>query len=1112
MEKGMQKFLKRAALVVMAMSLCAVASAQYVTLQGTLQGSNGTPLPNAILNFTPTQNFYVPGTNTTQPVDNIYGSSAPTGACVISGQMFTVTGTTQIYQCIFGVWVQITGAGGGVTWPASGDLIISNGTSVPAGLAPVNGDCVLGAGGVWTAGTCPGIASIQSQTGPGITLQSAGATVTITTPSSNVINLEASGGGGSGVQFNPSTTIYASGGSSTNEDDNRVTSSAIPLGAWSCNGTTCTFNTTGTNPLTTSDWVDVSATTGWFAIPSGFNLQDTGVGTFKVTAATSSSFTFAYTANTGSGTGGNAYSASYWVPYWTSRMPFINGHGNVWWRFGTCQEDSNSATFNTRYGSLSGTPKIFIFQGCQNDLVAGASAATVEGYLQAIWHNAHAAGFTVYQSTMLPTHLGIGTPSNYYINSMTVSNWMYSQICNYFSTSGQCIDHLIDLGNMQANMATLGTIVGNSPTGGYYVAERINRAIGMQNSGDVTGPPPFFYPNGDGSLGGLPAGMNFWMGPDNPNQWYFLARNQSVIMYLNGENHYATLYSQDGKTNPPRIEADGTVAQYDFFNLTTPSLVSSNTNYRAASSCWYHIAGETWQFCSIFQGSSSTDFYALGAIGVPPNSTSGWPTTGLQLWADGGVTIPSVGTSPSTSPVCPNGTAGRLTTTGCSGGGGGGLNGTVTYTTSTTASTSDANKLVIMNCSSACAYTLPATQPSTTWAAGVTTQGTTVATIALGGGDTWNGGASVPVLNSYRILWVFANTGTATDYRGDAPLSAGSNISLNPSANALQIASSAGATAPTITVANAGTTGTTVNTLAKLTGAPSTAVITATTDTGGAVGVVTGGAGTTGSATIQIAGIVSCVFSGGTTAGDYVGISAATAGNCLDAGASYPSSGQVLGRVLSTNAVAGTYSIDLFPSEIKGVSGGGGGGNYVNIGGSVTWTPTGGTGSFGSGAFSTTSTGVTSINISGIPGTYLDLQLKCSKTSSTVVTGQIRAQFNGDTSAHYAIQGYYSTAGTASPVLYQKTNDSSAVIALSGSGADGSFVLDLPGYNLAQNQNGTSVSTGMGSLGTNSNNVQVTVGFYWVPTSAAAVTSMKLIWDSTETFANGFTCRLYGTN
>jgi hypothetical protein len=113
----------------------------------------------------------------------------------------------------------------------------------------------------------------------------------------------------------------------------------------------------------------------------------------------------------------------------------------------------------------------------------------------------------------------------------------------------------------------------------------------------------------------------------------------------------------------------------------------------------------------------------------------------------------------------------------------------------------------------------------------------------------------------------------------------------------------------TITVANEETTGTLANGLAKLTGAPSTAIKMATSDTAGAIGVVTGGAGATSSATIQLAGSVSCVFENATTAGNYVIPGTGTAGNCRDGGATYPTSGQVIGRVLSTNGGAGTYTI-----------------------------------------------------------------------------------------------------------------------------------------------------------------------------------------------------------
>src|SRR5207248_2891120 len=91
------------------------------------------------------------------------------------------------------------------------------------------------------------------------------------------------------------------------------------------------------------------------------------------------------------------------------------------------------------------------------------------------------------------------------------------------------------------------------------------------------------------------------------------------------------------------------------------------------------------------------------------------------------------------------------------------------------------------------------------------------------------------------------------------------------------------ASAVSLEVTNDTTTGTTVNKLAKLTGAPSTAIITATTDTAGAFGIVVGGAGTSGSAQIARIGTASCVFDGATTAGDYAVISSTTAGDCHDA-------------------------------------------------------------------------------------------------------------------------------------------------------------------------------------------------------------------------------------
>jgi hypothetical protein len=202
---------------------------------------------------------------------------------------------------------------------------------------------------------------------------------------------------------------------------------------------------------------------------------------------------------------------------------------------------------------------------------------------------------------------------------------------------------------------------------------------------------------------------------------------------------------------------------------------------------------------------------------------------------------------------------------------------------------------------------------------------------------TWRDGGSSQTLT---CTISGASTKTCTDNADSFNVAQGDEIDIeavttgSPSAVTVVIGSQFGTLSnlnPTFTISNASSTGTTQNTLTKLTGAPSTAVITATTDTGGAIGITTAGAGTTGTATITTAGEVSCVFDGATTAGDYVQISSTTAGNCHDTGAAtYPTSGQVIGRVLSTNGSGGTYTLDLFPSEIKGGSGGGGGGVSVN--------------------------------------------------------------------------------------------------------------------------------------------------------------------------------------
>jgi len=90
---------------------------------------------------------------------------------------------------------------------------------------------------------------------------------------------------------------------------------------------------------------------------------------------------------------------------------------------------------------------------------------------------------------------------------------------------------------------------------------------------------------------------------------------------------------------------------------------------------------------------------------------------------------------------------------------------------------------------------------------------------------------------------------------------------------------------------------------------------TATSDVHDAIGVVVAGAGTTGAATIALFGQANCNFDGSVTGGDYVQISSTVAGDCHDAGAGFPTTGQVLGRVITSGTGPGLFQMFLFPAR-----------------------------------------------------------------------------------------------------------------------------------------------------------------------------------------------------
>lgn len=111
-------------------------------------------------------------------------ASASTGAVTLSlpttitqNEAFSGTlnasGTFEIGGTTVSLPISVANGGTGQSSLTASDLLLGNGTSAVAFLAPVNGDCVVGSGGAWTAGSCTG----SSPAGVGVAGGESAATV-----------------------------------------------------------------------------------------------------------------------------------------------------------------------------------------------------------------------------------------------------------------------------------------------------------------------------------------------------------------------------------------------------------------------------------------------------------------------------------------------------------------------------------------------------------------------------------------------------------------------------------------------------------------------------------------------------------------------------------------------------------------------------------------------------------------------------------------------------------------------------------------------------------------------------------------------------------------------
>lgn len=235
---------------------------------------------------------------------------------------------------------------------------------------------------------------------------------------------------------------------------------------------------------------------------------------------------------------------------------------------------------------------------------------------------------------------------------------------------------------------------------------------------------------------------------------------------------------------------------------------------------------------------------------------------------------------------------------------------------------------------------------ATSGGAGTVTNVTASSPITSSGGATPDIGITLPLIGDAVTLAgdtsgaSNSNQVTVTHLAAPLPINQGGTAATTANASTFfsgpitggAVAPSFRAVSPldvpgtSITLTNDSGTGTTLHSLAKYGTSGSTAVIAATSDTKGIVGIVKDGAGTTGNVKIQQNGIATCNFDATAVVYmDYVQISSTVAGKCHDAGAAYPSSGQVIGQVNQTGGAGSLpYEVNLSLFNVATSPGGSG--------------------------------------------------------------------------------------------------------------------------------------------------------------------------------------------
>jgi hypothetical protein len=520
-------------------------------------------------------------------------------------------------------WVAYSGGGTGIT-ALTGDVTATGPGSAAATLATVNsgpGSCgdsthvcqvttngkglVTSQSAVAITGGGSGITSINSQTGPGITIHSSDSSVNVNT-TTNDIDLTTAGGA-SGVQYNPATTAYIVSSWSGPYDDNDSNSASLGVpSSVSCVHTTtstCTVAFGSAHGLAVGGAIDMFNLASW-----PYSQQAAQYGSFQVTTVPDSTHitfttptTLTYTCGPCTG---NAYDASLWGIWQFAKQPYIYGHGTV---YGLEQTSANLDTnFTTLTSVISGSPTYLIDVTGANDFSSGSSVATVESLHQSIWAKAHTAGMTVVQLTMPPAQYGV---SGVGTKPPQLNYFYWSQALGKTATtiaSGQYIDRYVDVATALLKADAIGSMP--TPSVNQAFAKILNNAFGVQNGMPIQPPSTFTFSPIGGSGDVVSHG---YVGPE-----YFYDANWQDWMHWDTAHRTMQLFAFSTDPLITQLYAGQSTGTTWYSDCLGQAASANNCFYR---NFHYVSAGSTSNYSGIspYGGSDVMRFFANGGVQTP---------------------------------------------------------------------------------------------------------------------------------------------------------------------------------------------------------------------------------------------------------------------------------------------------------------------------------------------------------------------------------------------------------------------------------------------------------------------------------------------------------------